>query len=73
MCEKTENASSGVRQTDIYLSRSKTGKGLNIEGVGSMVLTVSVHAVMNIIDGKTDKTQFSLFRGPSANHEPIDV
>ena len=62
-----------MRQTDIYLSRSKTGKGLNIEGVGSMVLTVSVHAVMNIIDGKTDKTQFSLFRGPSANHEPIDV
>lgn len=71
--EEAEEIRNDSEQTNIWLRMSNTGKGLNIEGVGSTTLTVSIKAVMKVIDGKIHKTRFSRFKGSSAISEPLEV
>ena len=68
-----ENVSGCSEETNIWLRRSNTGDGLNVEGVGNTTLTVSIKAVMKVIDGKAYRTRFSRFKGSPANPEPLDA
>lgn len=71
--EEAEEMSNESEQTNIWLRKSNTGKGLNIYGAENTTLTVSIKAVMKVIDGKAHKVRFSRFKGSSAKSDLIDV
>ena len=71
--EEAEEIRNESEQTNVWLRMSNTGNGLNIEGVDGTTLTVSIKAVMKVIDGKIHKTRFSRFNGSSAISEPLEA
>ena len=71
--EEVEDLRNDAEQTNIWLRKSNTGKGLNIYGAENTTLTVSIKAVMKVIEGKAHKVRFSRFKGSSCKSEPIDV
>ena len=73
MFDKNEEAKSDeFEQTDIWLNRSKNGKGLNVKSTGDYVLTVSIESVKKVINGEIGGTRFSKFKAV-AKSEGMDV
>lgn len=76
MVEKKEESSGepneDFEQTDIFINRSKNGKGLNIKAEDGSVLTVSIESVKKVIDGVIQGTRFSRFK-PSVKSEAANI
>lgn len=68
--EKKEN--DDFEQTEIYLNRSKSGKGLTIREKEDSMLTVSIEAVKKVISGEISGTRFSRFKS-SGKSEGINA
>ena len=71
--EETEDIRKESEPTNIWLRRSNTGDGLNVEGIGGTTLTVSITAVRKLLDGSAYRIRFSRFKGSPANPEPLDA